>query len=820
MKTTIVCLCCLLVFLLTQITTYGQCSLYTGAKWSSPDVTYKFASTWPSGWSTTGVVSAATIWVESASCFSLDVSSSSTNLIDQGPLGDVTTDPFPEFAATTATLNGAETEVLGCYTQFNNDPSVTWYTGSSATIPNGDADMETVALHEFGLWLALNETGSYSSVMGPYYFDYDGNGLVRRDLTDDVSECVEAIYCSTTGICETNCPLPAPTNFQAAVVGSDVHLSWDPCQGCSTSAFWTGLTLEINFSEVALNANATSYVDAGATARFPLTYRIVANGMIDMEYTAQSASPIISFSPIPGGWDMLSVPSILKDFSKSSVWPTAKSPAWQLIDGSYAAADPVTNGPGYWVDFQPGQPQTVKYAGDPLDQLGILVHSGWNIIGAMHLPINTATIVSTPTGNINSPYFGYAPNSGYYLAPALQAGSGYWVNVNETGILTLDPTSTANNPPPIIQVQPPSPPGAPPTPVPLSPSNGATGQPLSLTLSWSSSTGATKYHMRAASDQNFNNLIYDNSNLTVTYASLGGLSYDSTYYWEVNASDSVTSQWSNIFKFTTQDPPSGGGGGCQCCASSISSLDQLTVSDYNGYSQKLYLVNGNRFVDLGFTNYGMPPPPPRGIFNARFSSGNLIETIVPNPHAQTRVPILIKDATLPLVLSWDLRTENALKYVLTLPGVYGQTKVSLDGQTGSMVIGDSGNGVLNLSVQPMQIAPCPPAQVTVKQGGENEELHHTPAGTKLLSNYPNPFNPSTTLPYQLNEPARVQIKVYNLLGEEVAKLVDDEWKGAGYYSVTWNATKMASGVYYVRMVATDISAKHVYQTVEKLVLMK
>ena len=73
-----------------------------------------------------------------------------------------------------------------------------------------------------------------------------------------------------------------------------------------------------------------------------------------------------------------------------------------------------------------------------------------------------------------------------------------------------------------------------------------------------------------------------------------------------------------------------------------------------------------------------------------------------------------------------------------------------------------------------------------------------PTETKLLSNYPNPFNPSTTIKYQLKEPGFVTLKVYDILGKEVAALVNEN-KGAGYYSVHFDASKLSSGLYIYRL---------------------
>jgi hypothetical protein len=64
----------------------------------------------------------------------------------------------------------------------------------------------------------------------------------------------------------------------------------------------------------------------------------------------------------------------------------------------------------------------------------------------------------------------------------------------------------------------------------------------------------------------------------------------------------------------------------------------------------------------------------------------------------------------------------------------------------------------------------------------------------LSQNYPNPFNPTTRISYKIDEPGFVQLKVYNILGVEVATLVND-YKNSGNYSVAYDAYRLSSGVY-------------------------
>ena len=85
-----------------------------------------------------------------------------------------------------------------------------------------------------------------------------------------------------------------------------------------------------------------------------------------------------------------------------------------------------------------------------------------------------------------------------------------------------------------------------------------------------------------------------------------------------------------------------------------------------------------------------------------------------------------------------------------------------------------------------------------------EEPGGTPLEFKLAQNYPNPFNPSTAITYQVAAPAHVLLKVYDVLGREVATLVN-ETKSAGTFEAVWDARDMSSGLYFYRLEAGSFS---------------
>jgi len=82
----------------------------------------------------------------------------------------------------------------------------------------------------------------------------------------------------------------------------------------------------------------------------------------------------------------------------------------------------------------------------------------------------------------------------------------------------------------------------------------------------------------------------------------------------------------------------------------------------------------------------------------------------------------------------------------------------------------------------------------------NQETVHLPHIYQLIQNFPNPFNPSTVIKYDLPALSKMSLKVYDLLGREVATLVDGT-KPAGTYTEIWNANTMPSGVYFYKLTA-------------------
>lgn len=94
-----------------------------------------------------------------------------------------------------------------------------------------------------------------------------------------------------------------------------------------------------------------------------------------------------------------------------------------------------------------------------------------------------------------------------------------------------------------------------------------------------------------------------------------------------------------------------------------------------------------------------------------------------------------------------------------------------------------------------------------------KEIAGTDFSYKLQQNYPNPFNPSTRIDYTIPENSFVSLRIFNVVGQEVASLVS-EVQGRGNHSVNFNAANLSSGIYYYQIKAGT------FVTVKKMTLIK
>ena len=123
--------------------------------------------------------------------------------------------------------------------------------------------------------------------------------------------------------------------------------------------------------------------------------------------------------------------------------------------------------------------------------------------------------------------------------------------------------------------------------------------------------------------------------------------------------------------------------------------------------------------------------------------------------------------------------QNALEILNNLDNLFPLSEADIEAH---IILGDTSYFNYDLAKKPV-------LQITAAQ---------TPAEYKLSENYPNPFNPSTIISYQLPKDGVVTLKVYDVLGREVKTLING-YKTAGNYSVSFDASKLASGIYFYQI---------------------
>lgn len=184
----------------------------------------------------------------------------------------------------------------------------------------------------------------------------------------------------------------------------------------------------------------------------------------------------------------------------------------------------------------------------------------------------------------------------------------------------------------------------------------------------------------------------------------------------------------------------------------------ITITDANFKSAKLYLTN--QTVDLD--KYEMPPAPPQGAIDVRFASGRFVESL------------------------------NNINYV----DVAGMTyPLTIRANGTDLIIKAAGEEATIKANEPY----------ILKSGGSFSVSSVTiPSEFVLHQNYPNPFNPETKIKFEIPELAKVNLSIYDLLGQKVAELYNGSMD-AGVHEVTFSAANFSSGVYIYKLSAGEYS---------------
>jgi serine protease AprX len=147
---------------------------------------------------------------------------------------------------------------------------------------------------------------------------------------------------------------------------------------------------------------------------------------------------------LASGWNLVSLAVSVPDPTPGAVFPAAVSQPFHFTPAAgYTVADTLMVGSGYWLKFD--APESLAVAGDVVWRDSIPVAAGWNLVGALSVPVDTAAVLSSPPGIRVSGFYRFGAPGGYQVDAMLQPGRGYWVKAGGAGMLILQhsPGTTA-----------------------------------------------------------------------------------------------------------------------------------------------------------------------------------------------------------------------------------------------------------------------------------------------------------------------------------------------------------------------------------------
>ncbi|MBI1806045.1 MAG: T9SS type A sorting domain-containing protein [Ignavibacteria bacterium] len=233
----------------------------------------------------------------------------------------------------------------------------------------------------------------------------------------------------------------------------------------------------------------------------------------------------------------------------------------------------------------------------------------------------------------------------------------------------------------------------------------------------------------------------------------------------------------------------------------VEGLSALTIQDSKGRSQTLYFGAGvNKSPEL----FSLPPSAPGEQFDVRFASQRMAELVPTDLKAAVEYAIQLQSVAYPVTITWNVKNSSDVSYDIS----YRNGKKDMVRRS-------------MLSAGRLQLRqPVEGLKLTAKPGHAEIPLQYA-----LDQNYPNPFNPTTEIRFALPVDAHVTLKVFTITGQVVAELIDGDQE-AGFHSITWDSRnisseQISSGVYFYRLVATDVNnPSNSFDQVKKMMLMK
>jgi len=374
----------------------------------------------------------------------------------------------------------------------------------------------------------------------------------------------------------------------------------------------------------------------------------------------------------------------------------------------------------------------------------------------------------------------------------------------------------------------------------ITPADLVTGSSLRMKFVWNEQIAGTNYWFQLSQDSLFFNDIVNDSLVADTTYNYSNLKGGTTYYWRVKTKNLVGwGDFSRTFRFSTLGPPGSVttlypfGGSTEIPTNlqfvwlkpqfTSGSTFYFSVTQDTNWIQPVLadstIVDTSHYVDsLNYSTwYFWRVASMNEAGRGQFSGWKSFQTIQapPNP-----VSITSKDSSNQLILRWTDANVGGSVYVVfwwddstvsnpfcarTTSNSYEVSTFADKHQYWWKVRVENIGGISAFSsVHGLYIDTT---LTGVRKGPSLPKVY------SLAQNYPNPFNPTTSIRFALPKSSYVTLKVFNLLGQEVTALVNQELQ-AGYHDATWDASKMPSGMYFYRIQAAG------FVETKKLLLMK
>jgi hypothetical protein len=265
----------------------------------------------------------------------------------------------------------------------------------------------------------------------------------------------------------------------------------------------------------------------------------------------------------------------------------------------------------------------------------------------------------------------------------------------------------------------------------------------------------------------------------------------------------------------------------------------IVMANVSPAQVKVTFSLGNRTIAAGILSYDLLATVPAGQ-HWSVGAATIRLNISPNPSTGLTIhpdnPVLNANTNIsnangyqaiktiaasPTIMSFNILTFNTSGFYMFNPGIYTLGKVRFD------VVGSFVTDSIKFRVNP----PFTTALTTVNDStvalvnnttfsiinptltGTGSNVSELPKEFKLYENYPNPFNPTTTIKYDIANNSFVKLVVYDLAGKEVETLVSNNLQ-AGSYEATWSGSNYASGVYFAKIEAGS------YRHIIKMLMVK